>query len=293
MKVRVIVDSREPKEIDDLIRSHTPDVERLEMDVGDYRVEVLHDGETSWVPRLIVERKTFKDVIGSLKDGRLWEQHARLVSNAQGAVVAYVIEQSTIPDLQAKTGFMLNKATEAAILKLAVVYRTQLLRSRDLKHTAWMLGWSAKRIGELKDGDDDPTKNYRVVVHASKKLNKTPRESWERMLECVPGVGPEVAKGIAQAFPSLVDFAAAAQRTPSSVTLENLAASALSVRACLLRSTSIWDSVIALLNKGKKQSLCKLLFAYNIYVSSSENGISNRSDELTAASFLFHSSEIV
>ena len=203
---RVIVDSREPKNVDALLQAEGATVERRELDVGDYVIQTRDDANAEWKPKLIVERKTFYDLIGSIKDKRLWEQHGRLTANAQGARVAYLVEQSSIPDPKAKTGKMLNKAAEAALLKLGVIFKTQLLRSRNIQHTAWTLAWSAKRLGDLKEGEDDPTANYRVTVHASKRENRTARGCWEGMLECVPGVGPEVAKAVADEFETPNDF---------------------------------------------------------------------------------------
>lgn len=68
---RVVIDSREPDDVDALFEENdqVKDVQRWQLDVGDYVVRVNEDEDP-----IVFERKTISDFIGSMKNRRLETQ---------------------------------------------------------------------------------------------------------------------------------------------------------------------------------------------------------------------------
>ncbi len=75
----IIVDSREPTRINEKLSKKKVDVKRDYLDIGDY----LLNGS------VCIERKTIRDFIASIKDGRLWTQLSNL-QQYDHAVIALI-----------------------------------------------------------------------------------------------------------------------------------------------------------------------------------------------------------
>ena len=81
--LRIIVDEREKKSgIPDLLKSIGLNIEMKTLPIGDYIV----------APETIVERKSIRDLLSSIFDGRLFDQCTRLKENFEFPVVVTFTE---------------------------------------------------------------------------------------------------------------------------------------------------------------------------------------------------------
>jgi ERCC4-type nuclease len=100
---------------------------------------------------LVLERKTIGDLASSLKDGRLHEQKARLLSTYDRRDVMYVIEGAGKgwPGSYATShGGIKEAALEACMVNLSVRDGLCVLRTRDPKGTAHLIADLARRMTE-------------------------------------------------------------------------------------------------------------------------------------------------
>ena len=85
VSVSLILDNREKD-----LKSAFPDAEYKNLDLGDIQININKDDETSEL-FLLIERKTMKDLISSVNDGRYREQKKRLLdSNIPNQKIMYL-----------------------------------------------------------------------------------------------------------------------------------------------------------------------------------------------------------
>ena len=77
--MKIIIDSREPEQLityfKSLVDLSNIIIETDNLDIGDFQI---YKNENSELPDIIIERKSIKDLLASLKDGRYTEQSYRL-----------------------------------------------------------------------------------------------------------------------------------------------------------------------------------------------------------------------
>jgi len=151
-------------------------IERLAL--GDYLV----DG------KLLFERKRFPDFIASIRDGRLFGQGCRLAGSPLRT--ALILEGSSA-DLVGSG--MRRGAIQGALISLALYLGIPLLRSRDPAETAQLMLFAARQ-GRL------------VATGAPPRPGRRPRGKsriQSRVLQGLPGVGPQRARQLLETFGSL------------------------------------------------------------------------------------------
>ncbi|HYN77762.1 MAG TPA: ERCC4 domain-containing protein [Lamprocystis sp. (in: g-proteobacteria)] len=148
-------------------------VERLP--VGDYRVDEV----------LLFERKTLLDLVSSIKDGRLFAQGLRL---ANAPLRAALILEGTSQDLDGSR--MRREAIQGALVNLTLYLGIPLLRSRDPRETADLILFAARQ-GRAHATGTLPRKGKRP-------RGKSRVQS--RILQGLPGVGPERARRLLERF---------------------------------------------------------------------------------------------
>ena len=179
-KVRIIADYRE----------ETSGVVRALRQISDVVVEVrpLRLGDYRVAEDLVVERKRMIDLVGSLKDGRLFSQARRL---ANSDLTSAVILEGRGRDLIGCE--MRREAILGAVVSLAVVYGLAVLRSVDPVETAQVLAYAA---GQLQRHRAEIPRRHGVRP-------KTKRRVQLRLLEGLPGVGPKKAVALLERFGSV------------------------------------------------------------------------------------------
>jgi len=147
---------------------------------GDYNI-ILNDGEKQIVS-MIIERKTWKDLAASIKDGRTKEQHKGMLSVQErtGCIIMYIIEGRLSYDKATKVGRIAFANLDAKRRHL-ILEGNQLIQTKDQDHTAEMIVnlardlWRMFQSGKLifKNTYEQELKalqeKYKVVVKNDQK----------------------------------------------------------------------------------------------------------------------------
>ncbi|MGI0024390.1 MAG: ERCC4 domain-containing protein [Nitrososphaera sp.] len=190
LPVRVVADERERKSrIPGLIRDAGGTVDFAQLQVGDYIVS----------PEEVVERKTVRDLIRSIYDGRLYIQCSQLVKHFQRPVI---VVQGNIADLEEiptdidadKAGHLAERVPLAyeAIAAIIMEFRIPVIHTPSAEYTARFLLTLAKR--SLKEG-----KATGPLLRKIKKENPVYVQQLS-VLSSVPGIGDKLAARLLQKF---------------------------------------------------------------------------------------------
>jgi ERCC4-type nuclease len=160
-------------------------VERLPL--ADYQVD-----ET-----LLIERKTLIDLTQSIKDGRLFSQGLRLASSPLRPVM---ILEGRGNDLD-RSG-MRREAIQGALITLTLFFGIPLLRSMDPEESAGLILIAARQARARAIGA--------LPRPGSRPRGKARTQS--RILQALPGIGPERARRLIEHFGSIESVVQAAPR---------------------------------------------------------------------------------
>jgi ERCC4-type nuclease len=230
----LLLDERETQLYDTCVKllSHNSPViiDKQVLHLGDAAIKESADG-----PDIVIfERKSIRDLLASIKDGRYEEQSHRLIHSSGISThnILYVIEgmysQQTRTDQEKQT--VLSAMTSLNLLKGFSVFRTcslnetaELLVSitskieREFKKGK-SFAFSKKDAFSLESADTAvaPLENvvlespgiqrYCEVVKKVKKENITPENVGEMILSQIPGISATTAIAIMSHFTSFSDF---------------------------------------------------------------------------------------
>jgi ERCC4-type nuclease len=192
--IKVVVDDRE-------VASGIPALLAARGDVS-LSVERLSLGDYCVDGRLLVERKRLPDLAQSITDGRLFTQGCRL---AGAGVWTAIILEGRAGDLAASG--MRREAIQGALITLTLYLGVPLLRSRDTGESARLLVYAARQGRALAT---------RPLARAGRR----PRAKLgiqTRVLQGLPGVGPERARRLLERFGNLEAVMTAAEAELASV----------------------------------------------------------------------------
>lgn len=185
--VHVLADDREAASgVIEALRLHEDcqlEVRRLRL--GDYQVD----------NRLLVERKTLRDLVVSIIDGRLLSQARRLVG---GPLRPVILLEGTGRDI-AQSG-MSREAIQGALVTVTVMFGIPLLRSRNPEESAQLMVFAARQAAMLASGAL-PRAGYRPKSRRALQLH---------ILQGLPNVGPTRAARLINRF-GTVEAAIAAE----------------------------------------------------------------------------------
>lgn len=186
--IQVVADDREANcaVIDALESRGDVQVSIGRLELGDYEL----DG------RLLFERKTLRDLAASLKDGRLLEQGCRLASSP---LCKALILEGTSRDLP-ENG-MRREAIQGALITLTLFLGIPLLRSAGPEESARLMVYAARQF-------DSITRGARPRLFKGKRP-KGKRKTQLRILQALPGIGPESARRLLEQFGSVEAILAA------------------------------------------------------------------------------------
>ena len=179
--LRVYVDVREKNsELPKLLLKHGIVVTWEQLPVGDY---VISD-------RVAIERKTVKDLVNSLKYGRLFDQAKRLKEAFERPF--FLIEGDWRALKFSKAGI----GVPSAIASLQYDFQIGVLYAPSTEDAARVISFLTKREqGESK---------RRVPVKVQGKPPLSKLEEWQRFLvQCLPGIGPALAERLLSRFGSV------------------------------------------------------------------------------------------
>lgn len=174
---QVVVDDREVGSgiVDELQQIGGVEVTIRRLAVGDYLIDA----------RLLIERKTLSDFVASLTDGRLFRQASKLAATPLRCALILEGIGSDLAGIRLR-----REAVHGAILTLAIKFGIPLLRSRDPTESARLIVYSAMQLGRPRS---------RNLLRPGKRPASTPRIQIH-ILQGLPGIGPERARRLLEAF---------------------------------------------------------------------------------------------
>jgi len=105
---------------------------------GDYNIVLNDNGKQ--IISMVIERKTWKDLAASFKDGRTKEQHKGMLSVQErtGCIIMYIIEGRLMYDKNTKINRIAFLNLDAKRRHL-ILQGNQLIQTKDQEHTAEMI----------------------------------------------------------------------------------------------------------------------------------------------------------
>ncbi|MEM5801868.1 MAG: ERCC4 domain-containing protein, partial [Candidatus Aenigmatarchaeota archaeon] len=173
-KIIIISDYRE-KEVSEILKSFDVKVNEMNLMVGDFICS----------ERVAVERKSHSDFIGSIIDGRIFDQAKLLKENFESPII--IIEGSSNREIN-------ENALKAALSSLIIDFGISVVNTRNTKDTARMIYWLAKK--EQEENKFFP----------SFKVGKKPQDLktiQEFVLSSFPGISYVLAKRLLKNFKSI------------------------------------------------------------------------------------------
>ncbi len=174
--IRVVVDDREPAETVLAALQRMPEVEAIvsRLPVGDYQVD----------DECLIERKTVSDFAASIVDGRLFRQARRL---AGASPLCAVILEGRASDLSGCP--VSRESLQGAMVSLSLIYRLPVLRALTPEETAQLILYAGRQI-----------RRQTGVFFKAGRRPKAKRRRQLRLLQAFPGVGPDRAARLLEAF---------------------------------------------------------------------------------------------
>ena len=173
--LRIIVDERERKSgIPELLKAVGMAVEMKTLPIGDYIV----------APETIVERKSIKDLMASVFDGRLYDQCNRLKENFEHPIV---LVEGNVDEIEEITDNPL--VFYGAISRVTLEFKIPIIHTPSASHTA-------KLLVALCSKKDGPTGPYLKKIKKSSNL-----ETQQLSTLCsLPGIGEKFAVRMLEKF---------------------------------------------------------------------------------------------
>jgi len=193
MACDLIIDGREPAAVFSALSACAHTRENLE--VGDFQISV------SDVPVIIIERKSWSDLVASLSDNRMKEQTARLVAKCKsvGARPVLIVECAHVHGWEGATGGHNHKFIDCTLTKYAIE-GFSVLRTKNIAHTASLVTWLFNRCSIGKVPQFSPTLQFSGHAGEQKFRKKDYDNPWEVMLTAVRGVSKKKAQDISKKF---------------------------------------------------------------------------------------------
>jgi DNA excision repair protein ERCC-4 len=134
-----------------------------------------------------IERKTAKDFIVSIMDGRLFTQAALMKRRLPRPI--FILEGNPL-----ETAMNMNDAAiRGAMISIQVIWHIPMIHSRSLIDTCQLITWMGQQHANLSDGTL-PRSGYRPKRKLSKQLY---------ILQGLPNVGPTLSKKLLYHFQSV------------------------------------------------------------------------------------------
>ena len=173
--LRIVIDERERKSgIPDLLKSVGLNIEMKTLPVGDYIV----------APETVVERKSIRDLLSSVFDGRLFDQCSRLKEHFQNPIV---LVEGNVDEIEEITDNPL--IFYGAISAVVIDFKIPIIPTPSAAHTA-------KLLVSLCSRKDIPKGPYLKKIKKSSDLQKQQLS----VLCSLPGIGDKFAVRMLQKF---------------------------------------------------------------------------------------------
>jgi DNA excision repair protein ERCC-4 len=176
--IQVTVDDRErPSEV-------VAELEKLGGVV--VKIEHLALGDYSIDGAVLIERKTAADFAQSLIDGRLFRQAGRMANSRLRP--AYIIEGT---NAEWSVLGVSRQALQGALVTLMLIFDIPVFRSSGPAESAHLILYVGSQLARLRDPEYLPYRQAKAKRKKSRQL---------RILQSLPGVGPDRAKRLLERF---------------------------------------------------------------------------------------------
>jgi ERCC4-type nuclease len=203
--MQCIIDSREQSLLHDLedILDKQVELKSEMLTIGDL---ILRRDEND--PLLLIERKTIRDLVSSIKDGRYHDQRRRWATFQQdfpNCRISLWLEGDLLSTSMDETlrGSLLNSLFRLQSIHNVIVY---MIRSREsfVKSLQLVLNKFLKDPYHLVNDKSSSTNVTDMKQY--KRISGDQNEFWMNCLAIIPGVSLSFAELIVKEFPSLTEF---------------------------------------------------------------------------------------
>lgn len=185
----IILDHREHSLIKCLGMSKETEIKNLTL--GD-----IHILDSNGCIVLIIERKTYKDLIASIKDTRWREQKIRLLES--GNKIMYVVETNDIGEISEEE----MKICESAILNTMIRDNIPVYKTNSVENTANLVNVLSEKACSGKFSKDYTN----GAVASIKKSKKTMENILAHQINAIPGVSMNIALKISEKFKTMKEL---------------------------------------------------------------------------------------
>ena len=189
--MKLLVDNREPKGLKELLNVRLENkVEFLNLEIGDFQII-----DNSNNVLLLVERKSYNDMICSIKDGRYSEQSFRLNDYPLDNHKIYYLIEGDTTNFISKNNDTQVKMLFSSIFSLSFLKEFSIIKCNGWLESAEFLIRFYEKIENLKITNNE-SKDYTSAIKSSKKSNITKDNINEVMLMQIPSISSTVANQI-------------------------------------------------------------------------------------------------
>lgn len=209
MSVSIIIDNRESKIYSGIIErdldkySNLITIEKQQLEIGDIHIKYMD-------LIFIYERKTIKDLLSSIKDGRYKEQKARLLSfkDSHSSNINYIIEGDSITATKNSSN---QKVLTSVYLNSIYRDKINVFFANNTEETITLLLLLATKIidkpNNFINNDNDNSKNNQdyidvCKIKTKKNANIDKDTCYLLQLSQIPMISKEIAKKIKEKYPT-------------------------------------------------------------------------------------------
>lgn len=197
--MNLIIDHRE-KDLKDYYNNYD-NITFDNLSIGD--IQINYNDETI----LLIERKTIKDFISSLKDKRYSEQKIRLKNNIDNSKILYLLEGKISDYKGDKIDGISKKIITSTFISLLIKDNIKLYQTEDFKGTIEFISRIYKRLTEKPDNllmnNKIEKQDYSKYIKVRKKDNITPNICYIAQLSQIPGISNKIATQISDKYNSI------------------------------------------------------------------------------------------
>ena len=216
--MKLLVDSREPKDIINILKSRI-NIEQRNLEIGDFIIK-NNDGEIV----MIFERKSLIDLVSSIKDGRYVEQSYRLSECSTNNHNIFYIIEGNIMNFCNKNRESIQKMVFSSMLSLSYKKGFSLLHTSGIVETCEFIIRFMEKLESDKSiieiNSETPDCSYANVHKTSKKSNITTENIGEIMLSQIPGISTVAAQAIMLHYKTIKNLIISLQT--DKISLENI-----------------------------------------------------------------------
>lgn len=198
--MNLIIDNRE-KSVKEYFQNFE-NVSYQNLEIGD--IQFYYKNELI----VIIERKTIKDFISSLKDKRYKEQKIRMKMNINKDKMIYLIEGNLNDFKGDKIDGISKKIINSTFISLLIKDNIKIYQTNNLAETLEFILRIYKRLKDKPDNlivksEKDMKQEYSKCIKLKKKDNLTPEICYISQLSQIPGISNNIAFHIVKYYNSM------------------------------------------------------------------------------------------